>query len=90
MYGIIQENEIKIKMNKDTFLNYKYKILWLGTFFGLTSIRGYGRNNYKNFVGFMVDLKTAKGHFEIKWPLIAVVLTKALVWFEIRKLIAFM
>ena len=28
-----------------------------------------GRNSYKKFVGFLVDLKTSEGHFEIKWPL---------------------
>ena len=27
------------------------------------------RNPAKNFVGFLEDLKTPKGHFEIKWPL---------------------
>ena len=27
--------------------------------------RGLGRNPYNNFVGFLVDLKTPKGHFEI-------------------------
>ena len=28
--------------------------------------RGLGRNPYNNFVGFLVDLKTPKGHIEIK------------------------
>ena len=32
--------------------------------------RGYGRNPGKNFVGFLGDLKTSKGHFEINWPLV--------------------
>ena len=31
--------------------------------------RGKGRNPYKNFVGFLVFLKTPIGHFEINWPL---------------------
>ena len=28
------------------------------------------RNPYKNFVSFLVDLRTPKGHFEINWPLV--------------------
>ena len=31
----------------------------------------WGKNPYKKFVGFLVDLKTTKGHFEINWPLAA-------------------
>ena len=38
-------------------------------FFDLTLFREKGRNPYKKFVGFLVDLKTPKGHFEINWPL---------------------
>ena len=35
-----------------------------------TLFRGWGGNNYKNFIGFLVHLKTTpKGHFEINWPL---------------------
>ena len=34
--------------------------------------RGWGRNPYKNFVGFLVNLKTLKGHYEINWPLLCV------------------
>ena len=32
-------------------------------------IRDQGRNTEKNFVGFLEDLKTPKGHFEINRPL---------------------
>ena len=34
-----------------------------------TFFTGLGRNPYKNFVAFFVDLKTPKEHFEINWPL---------------------
>ena len=39
------------------------------TFFIWPLFRGLGRNPYKNLFGFLVDLKTLKGHFEINWPL---------------------
>ena len=47
-------------------------LLWLSypTFLIWPLFRGYGRNPYRNFVGFLVDLKTPKGHFEINWPLL--------------------
>ena len=48
--------------------NYS-KNIWLGTFPDLTSFLGWSRNSFKHFVGFLVDLKTPKGHFEINWPL---------------------
>ena len=32
-------------------------------------MRGFCRNPGNNFVGFLEDLKTLKGHFEIDWPL---------------------
>ena len=32
--------------------------------------RGLGRNPEKNFIGFLGDLKTPKGHFKINWPLV--------------------
>ena len=32
--------------------------------------RGKGRNHGKKFVGFLEDLKTSKGHFEINRPLV--------------------
>ena len=37
-------------------------------FFDSNIFRGLGRNPYNNFVGFLVNLKTPKGHFEINWP----------------------
>ena len=41
-------------------------LFWL---FYTTLFRSQNRNPYKNFVGFLVGLKTPKGHFEINWPL---------------------
>ena len=47
----------------------RVKIIELVLFFVSTLFRGLGRNSYKDFVGFMVDLKTPKGYFEINRPL---------------------
>ena len=51
-------------------------LFWLSytTFLIWPLFRGQGRNPYKNFVGFLVDLVTPKDltpkrHFEIYWPL---------------------
>ena len=50
-------------------------LFWLShtTFLILPLFRGKGRNPWKNLVGFLEDLKTPKGHFEINWPLGAAV-----------------
>ena len=40
--------------------------------FDFTSFLSFGQKSFKiNFVGFLVDLKTPKGRFEINWPLIS-------------------
>ena len=46
-------------------------LFWLSysTFLIWPLFRSYGRCPGKNFVGFLGDLKTPKGHFEINWPL---------------------
>ena len=38
-------------------------------FFWFDLFRGYGRTPGEDFAGFLGDLKTPKGHFEINWPL---------------------
>ena len=49
-------------------------LFWLSytTFLIWPLFRGYGRNPGKNFIVFLGDLKTPKGHFEINWPLVYV------------------
>ena len=46
-------------------------LFWLSytTFLIWPLFTSWGRNPWKNFVGFLEDLKTPKGHFEINWPL---------------------
>ena len=53
--------------------NANWRILfWLSytTFLIWPFFRGYSRNPEKKLVGFLRDLKTPKGQFEINWPLI--------------------
>ena len=59
--------------NKSTLYHTNLIILfWLSytTFLIWPHFRGKGRNPYKNFIVFLVDLVTPKGHFEINWSLV--------------------
>ena len=44
------------------------KIIWLATFFDLTSLEARAEI-LKKIVGILVEMMTPKGNFEINWPL---------------------
>ena len=61
-YVVPVKNKVEISQNLVAFSEYmNFTIQYFFLLF-LTANRLYGRNYYKYFIGFLVDLKTPKGH----------------------------